>query len=1099
MNYHSLVGGQPFRKSILAMCIFAASYPALAAEAEKDAAPASTDEIIITGMRANLNSAQEIKRNADTVVDAITAEDLGSFPDKSVAEALQRVPGITISRFADTKRSYQFSADPSGVMIRGLGYSSSQFNGREAFSATSSRGLSWGDVSPELVGGVDIYKNLTAELIEGGISGTVNLRTRLPFDSEGETKAFSFGNNYNSETGGSSPEISGIYTNRWQTSAGEFGFMGNLAYSDTTGASNGQNLWKYRHYQGLEGMGTDLVHIPEGVNFSQYDYSRQRIGQAFAFQWQDDEGKYLASLQFNRSDYTSESTSYNVGTGLATWQNNLTDVGKDQGSAPKSVGTAEFDSNGALLKGTFVKGRSWHGSSDAESMTYAKLDNGLPVFQSEGCDWGGCKDPAKAWVGQNIGTGAGWNKQEEMIQDLSFNFKWNISDTVHAAFDAQYVDATRDQDDASASLTTYANPTVDFSSQEYKMILNAPSSINMSNSKPEAGIFGNFNNYAISTIDPHFEHNKGNEFAAKADVIFDVDSGYIQKIKAGVRYANREQEVNQAGNWSMIYNQWASNTADWYNLDSPAKALTKQDGTPLLDDRTGKPRNFTGYPLDYFQARQWDSKWGQVTTADGKNNFVFPKAESLKYWNETMTRDVLGAGELDSLCSGLGNRAGLVPGKCYKPNEQLQVTEQTEAAYVQVNFGGEDLTVFDRPLTGNVGVRLVQTKVESVGGESFPSFASETKACADAIANPPVVDPTKPPPLLSVPVGCIISADDIAFGNNGYTLGTSNATHTNILPSLNFKYEYTDKFQSHLAISRGMSRPDIGSLRNYIGVGKKLPEDTLSDPRWIKDPADPTKIIGLNVNYEANASNPYLKPMTADQADLTFEYYFSKAGNVSVDLFSKNFHDYIFGDRYVRSMTNNGVTKDVIVSGPVNGDGGQIRGIELQGTRFFDFLPSPFDGLGASANFTYIENNGIENTGIDSASSDGAAHGIGTATIKTDGLEGMSKTSYSASLMYEKYGFSSRIAYSWRSEYLLSAADCCVDYPTWSKEYGQLDASVHYNINSNYEIGLSVSNLSNEHQVIEQQITNSADGGLRLPSSVAISEQRYTLSFRGKF
>src|SRR6218665_2673118 len=83
----------------------------------QDAAPAEGEiqEVVIVGARQNLRSAQQVKRNADTVVDSITAEDIGSFPDKSVAEALQRVAGVTVTRFAGTDDTSHFSAEPSGV------------------------------------------------------------------------------------------------------------------------------------------------------------------------------------------------------------------------------------------------------------------------------------------------------------------------------------------------------------------------------------------------------------------------------------------------------------------------------------------------------------------------------------------------------------------------------------------------------------------------------------------------------------------------------------------------------------------------------------------------------------------------------------------------------------------------------------------------------------------------------------------------------------------------------------------------------------------------------------------------------------------------
>ena len=172
--------------STLAMCALAAQ-PAYAqakstAPAAKDKTASAPDgeEIVVTGYKKSLQSAQKIKRNADTFVDVISAEDIGALPDRSVAEALQRVPGVNISRFEQRNDPDRFSVEGSGVIIRGLPFVRSELNGRDIFSANGGRELSFNDVSPELLGRVEVFKNTTADMIDGGISGTVNLVTRKP-------------------------------------------------------------------------------------------------------------------------------------------------------------------------------------------------------------------------------------------------------------------------------------------------------------------------------------------------------------------------------------------------------------------------------------------------------------------------------------------------------------------------------------------------------------------------------------------------------------------------------------------------------------------------------------------------------------------------------------------------------------------------------------------------------------------------------------------------------------------------------------------------------------------------------------------------------
>ncbi|RZM35485.1 MAG: hypothetical protein EOP67_11535, partial [Sphingomonas sp.] len=109
-------------------------------------------EIVVTGIRQSLANAQNIKRNSDTVVDAITAEDIGALPDRSVNEALQRVPGISISRFAAPSDSAHYSAQGSGVVIRGLSYVRGEFNGRDTFATSGGREIGFNDVPAELIG-----------------------------------------------------------------------------------------------------------------------------------------------------------------------------------------------------------------------------------------------------------------------------------------------------------------------------------------------------------------------------------------------------------------------------------------------------------------------------------------------------------------------------------------------------------------------------------------------------------------------------------------------------------------------------------------------------------------------------------------------------------------------------------------------------------------------------------------------------------------------------------------------------------------------------------------------------------------------------------
>ncbi|KXI28805.1 TonB-dependent receptor [Paraglaciecola hydrolytica] len=1081
-----------FRKSILALAMMGICTTA-AGQETNDASPQAeqdeTEVIEVKGMRSDITAAQHLKRYSDTVIDSISAADIGSLPDKSVAEALQRVPGITVERFGTRTDTQAFSVEPSGVLVRGLSHVRSEFNGRDSFSANSSRGLSWGDVSPELMGGIDIYKSQTAELIEGGIAGLINLKTRLPFDSENDVKVVTLSSNYSDLSGSTTPEISGIYTTRFNTDMGEFGIMANIAYSDIDATSQSSRVGRAIKYRGVYGDNPDSIHyIPDNAYASDDLYARERLGTSLALQWQDLEGEFVATFQYNRSQKKQERSGSSVAVGLGNpfFEKSLQLEATPGGDGSNAIvvpaeGTDPlmFDEGGFFQTGQLVQGMGWVGNPDGETALFSTNSNGEPLINA--CyAWAGCSPELKA-IG--MGTSAGFFDSKTVTEDFSLNLKWHIADDIHASFDVQHIDATNDDYSMTAGFSSYTDGYIDLTGEQIKVIFNDPTNVNLLDAGQ--GVYANPNSYYLNNIMDMYEDSEGTEFAARADLVFDVHNEFIDTVKVGVRYADRSQQVNRANNWASVVNTW-SHTAAFYNLDSAPTSGVFND----------EEYDFMGYP-DTYVIKEWESKYGDFTTADGNNLFVIPDVNAMKNWKNTMGASVTGipSSEWEPICSNIGvKRSDEIPGTCFKPAEMIDVSEETTAAYIQVNFGGDNFTLFDKQLTGNIGVRYIQTDTYSSGGEAYP-FINETLRKCEPRTSP---DPEAPPLEIDKTLGCYLNPDDIAFANGASFEGSGSASYSHVLPSFNLKMDVTDNFVTRFALSKAMSRPDIGSLRNYIGVSNSTPNpNNPNDPNWLKDSNG--EVIGANLIYSANASNPGLKPITAKQADLSFEYY-SQATSVSLAVFHKEFDDYIQLGTYNREMTNNGITKTVAVKGPVNGDGAEFSGFEIQGTKWFDFLPAPFSGLGVQANYTYIKNKGVQNTGVNSASDDGDINaGQAPDTLEVSTLEGLSNKSYNLTLMYQLDGFEARFAYNWRDEFLITNSDCCIAYPVWQNDYGQLDASAKYTINETYEVNFSIQNLTGAEVVLTQQVFDSSAGGLRLPYSTNQSDTRYTASLRVNF
>ena len=136
-------------------------------------------EIVVTGLRASLEKSLEIKRNATVVLDSINAEELGRFPDADVADSLQHLPGITITRTT--------GGEGQKVSVRGFGpqYNIVTLNNRILATDDDARDLAFDVLPSEVISGADVLKSSEASALEGSIGGTVNLRTASPFDNPG--------------------------------------------------------------------------------------------------------------------------------------------------------------------------------------------------------------------------------------------------------------------------------------------------------------------------------------------------------------------------------------------------------------------------------------------------------------------------------------------------------------------------------------------------------------------------------------------------------------------------------------------------------------------------------------------------------------------------------------------------------------------------------------------------------------------------------------------------------------------------------------------------------------------------------------------------
>lgn len=272
--------------------------PLAAASAEDSA---GTETVTVTGYRASLAKAFELKRNAVGSQDSIVSEDIAAFPDLNLAESMQRIPGVAITRDAGEGRQ---------IVVRGLGpdFTRTQLNGMEVLANTASGMDNRGNISrtrafdfsmfaSELFNRVTVQKSWEADQDEGGIAGTVQLNTAKPFDYDGFKAVVSAKGITNTNEVSVTPRIVGMISDR----SGPFGALISAAYSTADSNEFGYRIWNWGQIKidpahigagvsaadaALLGASTATQYSPQAITYSTWYTHRERLGLTGAFQYQ---------------------------------------------------------------------------------------------------------------------------------------------------------------------------------------------------------------------------------------------------------------------------------------------------------------------------------------------------------------------------------------------------------------------------------------------------------------------------------------------------------------------------------------------------------------------------------------------------------------------------------------------------------------------------------------------------------------------------------------------------------------------------------------------------------------------------------------------
>lgn len=919
---------------------------AQAAAADEPGTPA----IIVTGIRGSFSNAINTKRNSQVIVDSISAQDIGALPDRTVSEALQRVPGITIQRTGDVNTLEgsdpgRVPAEGGGVFVRGLSWTRSEINGHDVFSANSGRGLSFEDVSPDLMGGVDVYKTPSADLVEGGIAGIVDLRTRKPLDGK-NFLAVSGDWNYADKRKEGFFSGNAVLSHRWDTPGGtEIGLLLSAATGKTGNSTDAVQTGSVRTVtlptaQSGLAAGTTVA-LPSGLGYRTVEWTQVRHS-------------YDAVLQVKPSSSL-----------LFTFEGLIAKV------TPRDLERAVGINDSA---GGFNLDPSFTFSGPQNTLASGTITNAQMVFDTRS---GQQNKITREFYAKMV-----WNPGERWTVSVDVDHVNSHADVLSmTAFDSFGPDATK-------------RPTVSFNLAGKTPGLTV---------KANGASLSDPANYFWTAAMDHLEDNSASSWAQRADVKYDFDDGsFLKSIHFGVRNTSKDLVTRSTNyNWSLLSAAfWGGGTPVYLN-ESRGVGLDKQASLYSFG-------NFLGGQVSVPSG--WFPNASLVTNGTA-NAYKYLQASQTAGWGWSP----LTSAAFDSSAN---------TSNAYGTNKQQ---EKTLAGYLMARFGSDSSAIgrFD----GNIGVRVVRTRNMAQGFEFLPSLSSGGSGSltpAQCIA-------------LHGAAACqdLVNASTFV-GNGTKTPVDARSSYTDILPTLNTRFFVNDNTILRFAVGKAIFRPNFTDMQgnrsynfNFQSNGYQLTDIA---PRVL------------------NGGNPNLKPIRAWNFDASFEYYFGKANALTFAAFYKDVSNYISSQATTISLTRNGVTQVFQNNTPVNGGHGSIKGFEAGYTMFFDKLPGALSGLGFNGNYTFISNKG----GLNPTNPQLA---VGSLLPGNLPMQGLSKHSFNAALLYEKYGVSARLAYNWRSEYLANANGANVNQPVWNEAYGQLDASFIVDVNSHVKVGMQAQNL----------------------------------------
>jgi TonB-dependent receptor len=982
------------------------------------------DTVVVTGIRGSLQASMNLKRDATGVVDAITAEDIGKFPDTNLAESLQRITGVSIDRV---------NGEGSRITARGFGpgFNMVTLNGRAMptadvvvvgsggdgeYGTFTSRAFDMSNIASEGVSGIEVYKTGRAGNPSGGIGATINMKTLRPLEAGTRLSLGGKAVHDASVESGSevTPEFSGLAS--WSSANEKFGVAAFFSYSKRESASVGASNqdWNVERLSSfldvnngrvrldnpatVENEATQFTNLPSGnplvvfPNNSDYFFSeveRERLNGHLTLQFRP-----MESLTLTADALRAENEAMEQRTSQGNWFN-------------RPFAQVTFDTNPEIASVIYLQ----------ESLTSPK----------------------------DIAWGQQLRNTKDELESYGLNAEWQLSDRFKLTFDGHQSEA--------------------------KSLPNGPGGMTSYD-------FGT----GVAGIASHSLDNSSG-FPVQ-DFVYDDDDGPTCNAQTRVGCRNDNGIIDIADVSSSVGRtsaQFQVQEIDEYQLDGEF-AFTE---STKLTAGVNKRKSTMGQAR--FVTAQVLGDWGVLAPGD---------------------IDQAAPGALEAFClSCLYDDFSPGDGQVAFRGNAATLLNAVSPVYLDP-FWGDPLTGPHRVQTWNNDINAVEEDITAV----FAEFAWDTEiggrpANFNVGVRYEKTDVTSAT-VQAVPTNVIWTADnDFAqdFGGGGSSIVTAESDYDHFLPNLDFSIELIDNVMVRASYSKTIGRNDFGFL--FAG----------------RNAGTPPRATALGVLANGSRGNPGLVPLESSNFDVSIELYYDEASYLSLGFFDKHvdnfqgtgvFSEEMFGLRdpssgapgtrsgqasaliptipgAVRNDVNlfvltamidnpqdfpdpvqafldnstNGVLNqafadqifgayDIVpdasdplfqfrVTQPINQEKANIRGVELAFQHFFGD-----SGFGLQGNYTIVDG-------------DVAFNDAGEPGVNQFALDGLSDTA-NATFIYEKHGFSARLAWNYRAEFLSGVNRGGFTNPTYTDAFRQWDLNVSYDVSDALQISLEAVNLTGE-------------------------------------